>query len=116
MAGLFPLANSSSNGLMSSELATLFSRRNAYASNGSVDLNIGRRRGPIWAYSASLGGTRTVCFIAKDSGVEFLGSSLDNSVLRDNITATLVNEEIIITAKTESGSGFVNVYAFWIGG
>ena len=114
-AGLLPVANSSRNGLMSMDLATLFSIKNAHASNGSVTLNIGRKRGPIWAHSLSLGGHRTVCFIARDAGIEYLGSSLENSVLRDNITATLVDEQVQITAKTETGSGFVNVYAFYIG-
>ena len=115
MAGLLPVANSSRNGLMPMDLASLFSIKNTYTNNGTATLNIGRKRGPIWAYSQSLGGHRTVCFIASDAGIEYLGSSLENSVLRDNITATLVDGQVQITAKTESGSGFVNVYAFYIG-
>ena len=115
VAGMLPVANSSRSGLMSMDLAALFSIKNAHANNGSVTLNIGRKRGPIWAHSLSLGGHRTVCFIARDAGIEFLGSSLENSVLRDNITATLVDGQVQITAITESGSGFVNVYAFYIG-
>ena len=116
VAGLLPVANSTRNGLMSSDLAGLFSIKNTYANNGSAVLNIGRIRGPIWAYSMSLGGTKTVCFLATDSGVDFLGSSLDNSVLRDNVTATMVDGNVQITARTETNTGFINIYAFYIGG
>lgn len=110
-----PIASSSGNGLMSQVLASLFQIKYEYSSAGSTKINIGRKRGPIWAFSVSLSGYQTVAFIAKDSGVDFLGSSFGNSILRDNITASLVDGNVEVTAKTESGSGFVNLYVFYIG-
>ena len=88
-----------------------FSQKNSYSNEGSVSINLGKTKGIIYVTSPSLNGDKIKCFMVQSTSVEIIGSALDPT-FENQITASISNGNLIVTAKTISGSGFVNLYVW----
>lgn len=91
-----------------------FLTKEAYSNNGSISINLGKTKGIIYVKSAALNGDKIKCFMAKTSAVEVVGSALD-SIFENYVTATITNGDLVVTAKTTSGTGFVNLTVSYFG-
>ena len=91
-----------------------FATKDAYSNNGSVSINLGKTKGIIYVKSAALNGDKIKCFMVKTSAVEVIGSALD-STFENYVTATITNGDLVVTARTTSGSGFVNLNVWYFG-
>ena len=79
-----------------------------------ASINLGKVKGIIYVQSTALNGARTKCFMVKNTSVEVVGSALD-PVFENYVTATITDENLIVTAKNTSGTGFVNVTVWYFG-
>ena len=91
-----------------------FLSKSSYSNNGSVSINLGKTKGIVYVKASALNGDNIKCFMAKTSSVEVVGSALD-STFENYVTATITNGELIVTAKTTSGTGFVNLNIWYFG-
>ena len=91
-----------------------FSRQDSTSNDGMASINLGKVKGIIYVQSTALNGARTKCFMVKNTSVEVVGSALD-PVFENYVTATITDENLIVTAKNTSGTGFVNVTVWYFG-
>ena len=89
-----------------------FLSESAYSNNGSVSINLGKTKGIVYVKCNALNGDKIKCFMAKTSSVEVVGSALD-SIFENYVTAAISNGDLVVTAKTTSGTGFVNLSVWY---